>query len=158
MTQSPEIFRRIYARHGHRCPMSTLGGRLGLAALALLDVPPGAGLQAVFEHDTCAVDGIIETTGCSPDNATLSIEALGNHALRLRCGDQGVRVKLQPQALEIAGRYRQLDDECERQRRSGVSAEALKPLLLEKERTLQAVLEQLWTLPDDALVEVERIR
>jgi len=136
--------------------MSTLGGRLGLAALAALDVPPGGGLRAVFEHDTCAIDGIVEATGCSPEAGTLAIETLGNHVLRLACDAVSVRVQLLPQALEIAWRYRVLDDECEKQRQAGVSAEALKPLLLEKERTLQAVLEQLWTLEDGDLVAVEK--
>jgi len=137
--------------------MSTLGGRLGLAALAALKAQPGDRLQAVFEHDTCAIDGIVETTGCSADDGTLVVEAAGNHALRLRCDDLGVRVWLLPQALEIAGRYRALDDECERQRQAGVPADELKPLRLKKERTLQAVLEQFWTLADGDLVAVEKI-
>ena len=53
MPESPEIFARIYARHGHRCPMSTLGGRLGLAAMQWLG--DGAGeLQAIYSNRTCA--------------------------------------------------------------------------------------------------------
>ena len=58
----PPLFARIYARHGHRCPMSTLGGRLGLAALNALGETDGE-LKAVFANRTCAIYGITAVTG-----------------------------------------------------------------------------------------------
>lgn len=156
MIQPPEIFRRIYVRHGHRCPMSTLGGRLGLAAMRALAVTAEVELVAVCETDSCALDGIAETTGCQLADGRLSVEPKGVHALRLTApGRRAVRVALSPLALDIAGRYRRLDELCARQRRAGVPAAELHALLLEKERTLQAVLEQLWTLADADLLEVE---
>jgi len=158
MTQPPEIFQRIYTRHGHRCPMSTLGGRLGLAALAALEVAAGSGLQAVYEIDTCALDGITETTGCQLADGSLRVEPQGAHALRLTAGTgQSVRVVLRPQALSIAGQYRRLDDLYEQQRAAGVPAVELQELLAKKARTLQEVLEQLWVLPESELIEVERL-
>ena len=65
MTQPPDIFQRIYARHGHRCPMSTLGGRMGLAAMTTLGPQPVESLEARYAHDTCAVDGIDVITSYS---------------------------------------------------------------------------------------------
>jgi formylmethanofuran dehydrogenase subunit E len=84
----PEIFIRIYARHGHRCPMSTLGGRLGLAALKGLGDCDGE-LQAVYSHRTCATDGIAETTGCTEEKGSLIVKNDGRHALALSCLENG---------------------------------------------------------------------
>jgi formylmethanofuran dehydrogenase subunit E len=158
MTQPPEIFQRIYTRHGHRCPMSTLGGRLGMAALAALEMAAGSELLAVYEIDTCALDGIIETTGCQLDDGSLRVDARGAHALRLAAADgRSVRTVLRPHALKIAGEYRRLDDLYEQQRSAGAPADELRELLAERARTLQSVLEQLWALPESELIIVERL-
>jgi len=98
---TPDLFRRIRARHGHYCAMSTLGGRLGLAALAALDKECGV-LTAVYHIDTCAVDGITEATGCVP-----TVNAAGHHRLELRSSDGcGVAAELTAMALEQAAACR----------------------------------------------------
>jgi len=155
MQQPPDIFQRIYDRHGHRCPMSTLGGRLGLAALKELGLQPAEKLEARYAHDTCAVDGIEVTTGCRRDNGRLKVLPLGKHALSLYAGAAGVTVTLREEALAIAWRYRRVDEELEAARTTRPLDE-IEGLLHLRGKVLQEVLELLWTLPDEELLSVER--
>lgn len=145
----PELFDRIYRRHGHRCPMSTLGGRLGWAALRAL---AGAGeVRGVYFIETCALDGIRETTGCH--GAALRVENRGEHRLHLACGEGGVAVALTAEALAVAGRYRLCSEGLERDR-PHLPAADLVSREEEKERVLQSVLEELWSLPDGVLLSL----
>ncbi len=101
MTESTDIFLRIHARHGHYCAMSTLGGRLGLAALAALGEGDGA-LSATYLIETCAADGIAEATGCLPE-----VKNAGRHRLELRSTDgRGMAAELTAMALELAAACR----------------------------------------------------
>lgn len=78
--------------------MSTLGGRLGMAALQALDEGVGE-VAATYGTDTCAVDGIAVATGCLPE-----IRAEGRHRLELRGGvGRGVVAELTAAALQQAG-------------------------------------------------------
>lgn len=110
MTESAELFLRIRARHGHYCPMSTLGGRLGVAALQVLGEEAGK-LTARYHIDTCAVDGIAVATGCLPEDGRLTMRPDGLHRLELWGRDGvGVRAELTSTALERAATCRkQLD-------------------------------------------------
>ena len=157
MIQPPELFQRIYQQHGHRCPMSTLGGRMGLAAVKKLELGRGDALTVVFEHDTCAVDGIEVATGCSRRGGNLTVEAAGRHALvaRLRDG-HGVRVSLNENALATAWEYRTAD-EAFAAGKGLLGADELQALFEKKEAVLQAVLEQFWSLPDEELLNVESV-
>ena len=145
------LFDEIYARHGHRCPMSTLGGRLGYAAAAQV-----ASIRrlAIYHANTCALDGIRVATSCRE----VRVVDDGQHVLLLvdaRNG-RGVRVGLRPEALTIAGEYRCLDDALARDR-AGLDAATLAVRTAEVERVLNRVLEQLWTLPDEALLEISPV-
>jgi formylmethanofuran dehydrogenase subunit E len=149
----PELFSEIYRRHGHRCPMSTLGGRLGWAARRQLGGASRESLSAVFFHATCAVDGIAVATGCNVATGSLTVRDAGRHSLVLRDRERGrqVEVALQPAALAIAARYRRLDQALEG-RDAGPSQDERRELEAERERVLQQVLEQLWSLPDERLL------
>lgn len=107
MTLSPaDLFLRIRARHGHYCPMSTLGGRLGQAALEALGGAAG-GLTAVYRIDTCAADGIALATGCLPEEGRLTVRKDGRHCLELCCAEgRGVRAELTAAALQQAAACR----------------------------------------------------
>ena len=137
---SPDLFLRIRVRHGHYCPMSTLGGRLGAAALSALGAIDGE-LTACYHIDTCATDGIALATGCLPEEGRLMVWNVGRHRLELRCGDgRGIGVELTPTALERAAVCRkQLDaggdaDEVLAALRLGTADEliALTPLVGER--------------------------
>jgi len=108
----PDIFARIYRRHGHRCPMSTLGGRLGLAAMKWLGDSVSE-VQAIYSNRTCALDGIAETTGCSEDKGSMVVKSEGRHVLILKADQASVEVELTAEALEMAGRYRSLCNRLE---------------------------------------------
>ena len=114
---TPDLFLRIHARHGHYCPMSTLGGRLGVAALAALGEGRGA-LTATYRIETCAADGIAVATGCAPE-----VRSEGRHCLELRRADgSGVAAELTPAALEEAAR-------CRKRLDAGEEADAVLALL-----------------------------
>jgi formylmethanofuran dehydrogenase subunit E len=156
MIQTPEIFQRIYLQHGHRCPMSTLGGRMGLAALKALDAQEDNALSAVFEHGTCAVDGIEVATGCSRLSGSLRVEDFGRHTVVVQsaAGDS-VRITLNAFALATAWEYRTAEAAYNAGEGSLPDAE-LQRLRVQKEAVLQTVLERLWTLPDESLLTLER--
>lgn len=106
MTRPDNLFLGIRARHGHYCAMSTLGGRLGVAALAVLGDNPGA-LTAIYFIDTCAADGIAVATGCLREEGRLTVANEGRHRLELRNeGGRGVAAELTAAALERAAACR----------------------------------------------------
>lgn len=110
MSIIPDLFLRIHARHGHYCPMSTLGARLGLAALQALG-GNARDLQACYQIETCAVDGIALTTGCLPEEGSLRVVPAGRHRLQLRdASGRGVCAELTVTALERAAACRRLLD------------------------------------------------
>jgi formylmethanofuran dehydrogenase subunit E len=113
MNNTVDLFLHIRSRHGHYCPMSTLGGRLGMAALQALGKGVGE-LTACYHIDTCAADGIAVATGCFPEQKRLTVQNDGRHRLDLRDGDgRGVCAELTPAALEQAANCRKRLDNGE---------------------------------------------
>jgi len=103
---APDLFLRIRARHGHYCPMSTLGGRLGMAALSALGADSEV-LMATYCIDTCATDGIAVAIGCRPEKGRLNVRNEGRHRLELRGADgRGIAAELSPHALDEAAACR----------------------------------------------------
>ena len=91
--------------------MSTLGGRLGAAALQALGEDAGE-LTACYHIDTCAVDGIAVATGCLPEDGRLTMRPDGLHRLDLwGANGLGVRAELTATALERAAACRKLLDD-----------------------------------------------
>ncbi len=110
MAEIPELFLRIRQRHGHYCPMSTLGARLAEAALLALG-DGQEGLRACYQMETCAVDGIALVTGCLPEEGRLEVDPQGRHRLLLTdSGGTQVAAELTPAALERAAACRRLLD------------------------------------------------
>ncbi len=151
MMNPPELFARIYTRHGHRCPMSTLGGRLGLAAMKWLGDSAGE-LQAVYGNRTCAMDGIAEATGCSEEAGTLVVKSDGRHALFLQSSQASIEVELTAEALEMACRYRSLCNRLE-SGWDGLEAEEQARRRTEMEAMLDELLPQFWQAEDRTLVK-----
>lgn len=110
MADIPELFLRIHERHGHYCPMSTLGARLAEAALLTLG-NGREGLRAGYQMETCAVDGIAVVTGCLPEEGRLEVNPQGRHRLLLHAdGGRQAVVELTAAALERAAACRRLLD------------------------------------------------
>ncbi len=146
----PDLFARIYIKHGHRCPMSTLGGRLGLAARRR----GGAGeLRLCYQISTCAVDGILLGCGEPLANGVVRLVERGRHALQLQGGGGAhVELSLSAAALDLAGRYRLADLELER-RRVELTADELQKAIVAKGALLDELLPQLWSLPEEQLID-----
>jgi len=153
--QPPDIFARIYARHGHRCPMSTLGGRIGLAVRHMLPEDP-SGLRASYLTRTCAVDGIVEVMGLGAADGGLEILAEGRHLLRLEHVDAVLEVELSPTALEMAGDYRRLGYELE----AGwddLDTEERVRRERRREEALDELLPRLWGMDDSELLLIREV-
>lgn len=102
-----QLFVDLAARHGHYCPMSTLGLRLGWAALRRLK----SELQgATYFAQTCARDGIRLALNVD----SLQVEGEGRHLLRFFDKDAHWQIELLPKALELAATYRSLAGDAER--------------------------------------------
>lgn len=157
---APQVFTEIYRRHGHRCPMSTLGGRLGYAARReLASGSAGAPLLARYHVATCALDGIRHTTGCHEGNGSLLVVEEGRHALALVRRDDGcgVEVEIRPETLALAGEFRAFDEALDRDR-AELSPVGLRERLDERDRLLDELLERLRTVPDAELMLLRPIR
>lgn len=144
-----QLFAEIYRIHGHRCPMSTLGGRLGFAARERL-----AGrepLTATYYIATCAADGISVMTGCKKADGSLRIVAQDRHALWLESHDGGIFAELSSQALKLAGDYRALDQALLKEE-SSLSPDELQERRAAKMQAFEELLQKFWTLPDEELM------
>jgi formylmethanofuran dehydrogenase subunit E len=104
---APQLFVDLAARHGHFCPMSTLGLRMGWAARLRLT---GDLLIATYFAPTCARDGIRLALNCE----TLQFEEQGRHLLCFCDNDSQWEIELLPQSLELAALYRSLTSDAER--------------------------------------------
>lgn len=154
MIETPEIFARIYERHGHRCPMSTLGGRLGLAAMKLPQLQKES-LRAIYHSRTCALDGIALTTGCSEENGNLAVTTEGRHCLELfDDGGLAVKLSLNGNAMRIAGDYRRLSAELE-QGWDLLDEEERAERDQRREAALDTLLPGLWAAPDADLIDLQ---
>ena len=127
---------------------------MGLAAMQQLGLQDAELLEARYAHDTCAIDGIEVTTGCTRANGRLTVAPTGLHVLSLYAGDSGVTVSLREETLAIAWRYRKVDEELEAARGKR-PLEELEGLLHLRSEVLQEVLEKFWTLPDEELLLME---
>jgi formylmethanofuran dehydrogenase subunit E len=131
--------------------MSTLGGRLGLAAIKWLGEVEGE-LRAVYSSRTCATDGIAETTGCTEGKGTLTVKNDGRHALILSAEQAFVEVELTGEALEMAGRYRSLCNRLENGWDDLAVDEQVKRRA-EMDGMLDELLPQFWQAEDSQLVQ-----
>lgn len=151
-----ELFSEIYRRHGHRCPMSTLGGRLGHAARRQFGkAVPSEALRAVYHITTCALDGIRQSTGCSELAGSLEVRENGRHLLTLVDTRDGcwVEVELLPQTLELAGEYRRFCEELELELPM-IAEDERAQRSREREALLDALLERLRTTPESELLMI----
>ncbi len=150
------LFDAIYRRHGHRCPMSTLGGRLGHAARRRFSrAQAAAGLLAVYGVRTCALDGIAQATGCRVEDGSLIVREQGRHALTLvrREDGRGVAAELTRQALALAGDFRRHGENLQ-SRRAHLAPAELAAAEAARERALDELLKKLRGLAEEELVTV----
>lgn len=149
-----ELFAEIARRHGHRCPMSTLGGRLGFAARRRL---PAGRVRGIYFADTCAVDGVLAAAGCERRQDSLLVQDEARHALLLFAGaEDAVEVELRPRALEIAWEYRRVNAALEQDRPTLDGAE-LAEREAQRDVVLDDVLKRLRSAEESLLVAVKTL-
>lgn len=120
------LYAELAARHGHYCPMSTLGLRLGWLVSPLF---LNADLTASYHARTCAVDGLCLSLG----EEKFSVSDRGEHVLKMAMREVLWEISFRPQTLELAASYRLLTEAAQ-----------------------QDLLEQLRQAPSDDLVHVQR--
>ena len=103
-------FKGLYDFHGHRCPMSTMGARLALAAMSALGVTKSDqfSVEAHFLAKNCALDGVQFVTGCTIGNGNLTYDDAGRAELllRKRDGSRKVSVSVSETALARLARHK----------------------------------------------------
>jgi len=97
------LYEQLAERHGHYCPMSTLGLRLGWEARTFTGVVE----TITYAARTCAVDGICLALGLE----SLPTAEEGLHQLQIVSDGREIRIGLSPYAMELAASYRTLDEE-----------------------------------------------
>lgn len=146
-----EFFTILERLHGHRCPMSILGARLGLAARAALGKlqPNENRLRARYYHRNCALDGVQLATRCTLGNGNIEVLPAGEHRLELSIvgGGRHVEAELRTEALERGHRFAGL-----RTRAEDLPPESAARKTLEIQMT--DILTALETAPEEELVGV----
>lgn len=149
-------FKRLYEFHGHRCPMSTLGARLGLAAMSALGVTKADQfrVRGIYRSKNCALDGIQFVTGCTLGNGNLDYEEAGTASFSLvwRDGGGGATAAVSGEALERFARHKQKKAECEAQS----DASRAKEMEDELKREFDALIDWVQDTPDETLLVVTR--
>jgi formylmethanofuran dehydrogenase subunit E len=107
---SAELYLQLAQQHGHYCPMSTLGLRLGLEAMRFVD---NQGWSFCYLARTCAVDGLSLALG---QTHALKIASRGQHSLICRStAGRELSFSLTAEALRLAKQYQQLNNDEKQQ-------------------------------------------
>lgn len=102
-----DLYSQLAERHGHYCPMSTLGLRLGLEAVRHLQGRWAEDWQFCYQSRTCAVDGIILAFESRCLAIDLQIAQHGQHLLHCRsAGGRELSLCLSQEAMQLANQYR----------------------------------------------------
>ena len=104
----PDLYAQLAAIHGHFCPMSTLGLRLGWAARRRVGSDPRA---VVYNIQTCAVEGIC----LALDVESVTVDRQQQHRLFISDLDVAWQIDLNPEALRLAASYKALASDAERE-------------------------------------------
>lgn len=167
MNKIQKDIRDAVAFHGHLCPMSVLGARMGLLALRKLGVKRATGtkLTGVVYNDLCTVDGFQVVTGCTTGKRTLAIRNHGMLSAELfdLYNNRGVHVSLKiPQKAPSSDVVeRTLEYGAKRQKfvkeSSNYSEKERAQALDELTDEVNEIVSSLETLTDEELFNVREI-
>lgn len=114
-TLTNELEQRAIEFHGHDGPFMTIGLRMGLAALNMLDCKGWFGLHCEVRlnwapPDSCVIDGIQSSTGCTMGKKNINvIEQPGVEAV-FTSKNKRLRIKLKQDVIdEIKGNMTEED-------------------------------------------------
>jgi formylmethanofuran dehydrogenase subunit E len=137
--------------HGHTCPGSLMGLRLGLAAKGALN---GHGkIEAKTFALACSVDGIQIATGATFGNKAFTLEDRNELYLILTDVESGkqVEARLTQEAMDNGKRFRDLSGKSQT-----FDVGSPERLVLEKE--IDAILDWFRTAPDEDVVTVQVLK
>ena len=143
-----ETCARLERFHGHTCPGSLMGLRLGLTAKEALK---GHGrLKAKCFLLACPVDGIQVGVGTTWGNRGLEVENRGEMSMVLTDVESGrqVEARLTEKAMEKGKSYRDLSEKAR-------SQPAGSPERISFEKDAEAVLDWFRTAPDSEVVTIK---
>ncbi len=124
------FYSRLHSFHGHRCPMSILGARLGLAAKEHVGRHGEDGdVHSHYFHRTCAIDGIQLALGTTTGNSNIEFTPEGTHRLIATNKSKRMQIEviLTPEALRRGKEYGEL-------RRSGGDIMRMEEILHDLEK------------------------
>ncbi len=152
-------FEGLYEFHGHRCPMSTMGARLGAAAMKALGVTKSDQfrVRGVYRSRNCALDGIQFVTGCTLGNGNLEFEDAGRASFSLdwRDGTGGVTATVSQEALSRFMVHKDKKAALERKSRE-LGGRPAAVVQEELKRDFDALVEWVQSEPDEGLIVITR--
>ncbi len=123
-SSNAELYLQLAQQHGHYCPMSTLGLRLGLEAVRFVD---NQGWSLCYLARTCAVDGLSLALG---QTNALEVVSRGQHSLICRSATgRELSFSLTAEALRLAKQYQYLNDDEKQQRLELLRTVAVEQLI-----------------------------
>ena len=124
------LYAQLAERHGHYCPMSTLGLRLGLEAVQRLAATAPTSWRLCYQARTCAADGIALALEKSSLLTDLQVEQQGQHLLHCRSADgRELSLGLSAVAMQIASQYRNLEEAGQLQQLEMLRSVAIEDLV-----------------------------
>lgn len=150
-------FKGLYEFHGHRCPMSTMGARLGSAAMAALGVTKSDQflVRGVYTAKNCALDGIQYVSGCTLGNGNIELEDKGvpSFTLARRDGRKCVTASASPAAIERFTGHKTLRAELESEKEISGLARAME-IDARLKSEFDALIDWVQSAPDGELVVI----
>ncbi len=157
MGDDREILEKAFDFHGHVCWASTVGVRVGLAALRALGVPrarSSGDLHCILEigdnHGAqCFADGVQVATGCTLGKYCIEKAGWGKLAITLidKKGERAVRASYKPTRHKLVA-----ESSFMQKRRSGIP-----PSEIPREEALE-MADILWEAPEEEVVSVEEVK
>ena len=146
------LFSEVTKFHGHVCPGTAIGYRVGEIAINKLEVSRSTDeeLVAVVENDSCSVDAIQIVTGCTMGKGNLIFKDYGKHVYTFFNRDSGniLRISLNISIDEIDSDFSKLRDNAFSE--SGTEEEKL-----EFEKHKNKISQEILDMPDKELFMVE---
>jgi formylmethanofuran dehydrogenase subunit E len=104
-TLDPELEAAAIQFHGHDGPFMTIGLRMGITALEMLDSKGWFDLSCEVKlnwkpPDSCVIDGIQSSTGCTMGKRNIKVTEQEGVEAEFKSKDKSLRIRLRPEVIE----------------------------------------------------------
>jgi formylmethanofuran dehydrogenase subunit E len=112
---SEDLYKRAVEFHGHGGPFMVIGLMMGLTALDMLDAKGWFGIRCRAmlcwrPPDSCVLDGIQISTGCTTGKHNLEVVELDGVAAEFKAGEKTLLIKVRDQVLVKIGHELEEED------------------------------------------------